>query len=323
MTTGARPGVPRSIPHHRHLVADLHHRRPDVVEELNLHHRLELPRRHPDRAPDDAGFGEGGVEHSVVAVKPLQAVRQLEHPALAFDDRQRRGLTGIRDVLPEDDDARLARHFVLEGAVDRLDHGVGLAFGLRRRLERRRARIHVGRIEPQLRRALGRLRRSQGRERRLVHFAFHSGEDLEHFLVGGQAGGSQELGKADDWIALGFGLALGRRLVQPLIVRQRVRVGTCDFRVDERRSTARSHVRRRLAHRPRAREKVGAVDRIDVQAGKAAHQARDVAARSLHFYRHRDRVAVVFDEEQHRQAASAGDVDRLPEFALAGRSLAE
>src|SRR5262245_56774972 len=54
----ARPGVPRSIPHHGHLVANLHHGGPDVVEELDLDHRFELSRGHPDGASDDAGFGE-------------------------------------------------------------------------------------------------------------------------------------------------------------------------------------------------------------------------------------------------------------------------
>jgi hypothetical protein len=68
----ARPRVARPVAHHRHLVADLHHRRPDVVEELNLDHRLQLARRHPDRAADDVGFGERRVEDAVVAVEPLQ-----------------------------------------------------------------------------------------------------------------------------------------------------------------------------------------------------------------------------------------------------------
>jgi hypothetical protein len=42
---------------HRHLVFELHHRLPDVVEELDLDDRLAA-RRHADGAPDDVGFGE-------------------------------------------------------------------------------------------------------------------------------------------------------------------------------------------------------------------------------------------------------------------------
>ena len=53
--------------------------------------------------------------------------------------------------------------------------------------------------------------------------------------------------------------------------------------------------------------------------GKRAHQPRDVAARRLYLDRHRDRVAVVFDHEEHRQAAGAGGRQAFPEFAFAGR----
>ena len=40
----------------------------------------------------------------------------------------------------------------------------------------------------------------------------------------------------------------------------------------------------------------------------------------LHFDRHRNRVAVVLDQEDDRKLQVAGGVERLPEFALAGRS---
>ena len=63
----ARKLVARPVAQHRHLVADLHHRGPDVVEELNLDDRLEPARSHPDGASDDAGFGERRVEHAIGA----------------------------------------------------------------------------------------------------------------------------------------------------------------------------------------------------------------------------------------------------------------
>ena len=94
-------------------------------------------------------------------------------------------------------------------------------------------------------------------------------------------------------------------------------------RVDERRALARADVGGRLAHRAEAGEEVGAVDRVDVQAGKRANQARDVAAGGLHFDRHGDRVAVVLDEEEHRQLLDAGGVERFPELAFARRAFAE
>ena len=85
----------------------------------------------PMRAADDVGLGERRVEDAVVAVEPLQAVRQLEHAALARTSGSASSLADVRHVLAEDDDARVARHLVLQGAVDRRDHRVGLAFGLR------------------------------------------------------------------------------------------------------------------------------------------------------------------------------------------------
>ena len=93
--------------------------------------------------------------------------------------------------------------------------------------------------------------------------------------------------------------------------------------MDERRALARADVGGRLAHRAQAGEEIGAVDRVDVQAGERSHQARDVAAGGLHFDRHRDRVAVVLDEEQDRQLLDAGGVERFPELAFAGRAFAE
>ena len=67
----------------------------------------------PTARPDDVGFGQRRVEDAVAAVEPLQAVRHLEHAALAGDQRQRLLAARVRDVLAEDDDARIARHLVL------------------------------------------------------------------------------------------------------------------------------------------------------------------------------------------------------------------
>ena len=91
----------------------------------------------------------------------------------------------------------------------------------------------------------------------------------------------------------------------------------------ERRTIARANERDRLAHRPQAREKISAVDRVDVQTGKRADQLRDVAARCLELHRDGDGVAVVFHQEHHRQLAQTGPIQRFPEFAFAGRALPE
>jgi len=58
------------------------------------------------------------------------------------------------------------------------------------------------------------------------------------------------------------------------------------------------------------------------QIGKSFDQPRNASARRLALNRHRDRVAVVLDQEQHRQAPQARHVERFPEFPFAGRTLA-
>ena len=153
--------VARAIPQHRHLVAELHHRRPDVVEELDLDDRLQLARRHADAAADDRRFGERRVEDAIVAVQALQPVRDLEDAAFAGDDVQNLRAAGVGDVFAEHDDARIARHLVLERAIDRADHRVGLAVRRGGGVERRRRRIHVRRIDPEPGRVFRRLRRLQ------------------------------------------------------------------------------------------------------------------------------------------------------------------
>ena len=57
--------------------------------------------------------------------------------------------------------------------------------------------------------------------------------------------------------------------------------------------------------------------------GKRSNEAGDVAASGLGLDRNRDRVAVVFDEEEDREAPEAGDVQRFPELALARGTVAE
>jgi hypothetical protein len=53
------PVIPRAVPHHRQLVANLHEGRPDVVEELDFDHRFQTAQRHADRAADDVRLGQG------------------------------------------------------------------------------------------------------------------------------------------------------------------------------------------------------------------------------------------------------------------------
>ena len=134
----------------------------------------------------------------------------------------------------------------------------------------------------------------------------------------------EQLAHPHERIAPRFGLALRRRLVQLLVVRERVRVRPDDASRGRAPALARAHVRHRFAHRvdswrgSRCRR-----SGYTRRPGKCFDDARDVAAGRLHFDRHRDRVAVVFDQIEHRQLARAGGVQRFPELALARRALAD
>ena len=90
---------------------------------------------------DDAGFGERRVEHAIVAVEPLQAVRELEDAALAGDDRQRVLLGRVRHVFAEDDDARFRLRRV--GASGHAACAIALSAITRVRLREKRGRAHV------------------------------------------------------------------------------------------------------------------------------------------------------------------------------------
>ena len=80
----AGEGVVRAPAQLGQFIANLHHGRPDVVEELNFHHRLQPARGHADGAAHDAGLRQRGVVAARAAKVPLQAVRDFEDSALAF-----------------------------------------------------------------------------------------------------------------------------------------------------------------------------------------------------------------------------------------------
>ena len=248
----------------------------------------------------------------------------LKTPPLPETDASASGSAAVGDVFAEHDDARVARHLVFQRAIDRRDHRVGPPF--RRRLAsktRRRRRIDVGREDVErdgIRRAASAPARPLGG---VVHFAIDVVANRRELVVGGEPLGLQQLGELDDRIARRLLGALVRRLVELLVVGQRMRVRPDDLGVHERRPLARARVGDGVRHRAIAGQEVGAVDALDEQAGKRRDELRDVAAGGLHFDRHRDRVAVVFDEEDDRQLAEAGGVERFPELALARRAVAE
>ena len=96
--------------HGGQLVAQLIESGPDVVEELNLDHRLETPRGHPDRPADDVGLRERRVVDAVAPEAFLQAPGHHEDAALSLHLAGRLLPGDIGDVLAEDHDARIALH---------------------------------------------------------------------------------------------------------------------------------------------------------------------------------------------------------------------
>src|ERR1041385_8431781 len=50
----------------------------DVIRELDLRDRFQPVYSHPDGRRDNTAFGDGSIEHTMLAILPLQAVRAAE-----------------------------------------------------------------------------------------------------------------------------------------------------------------------------------------------------------------------------------------------------
>ncbi len=102
-----------------------------------------------------------------------------------------------------------------------------------------------------------------------------------------------------------------------------MRVGTNYLSVYEGRSFALAAILDRTFHHRQRLEGVGAVATLQIEIRKVLNEPRNVTARGLHLNRNADRIAVVFQQEKHRQFQIAGAVERLPEFSLAGSAVAQ
>ena len=60
-----------------------------------------------------------------------------------------------------------------------------------------------------------------------------------------------------------------------------------------------------------------------MEVREAGDEARNVAARGLHFDGHGNRISIILHAKNYRQAVVGGGVQRLPEFAFAGGAVAE
>ena len=153
----------------------------------------------------------------------------LKTPPLPEHRCQRVLAAAVRHVFAEHDDARVARHLVLQRAIDRRDHRVRaclLALPASRTLRRR---IDVGREDVEADRIDVRLRRLNRAIRGVVHFAVDVVADRGEVFVGRQPFGLQQFRELDERIARRFLGAFRRRLVELFVVRQRVRVRPDDL----------------------------------------------------------------------------------------------
>ena len=317
--------VARAPPQRGELVAELVVGGPDIVEELDLDDRFEPAGREPDRPAHDVGFGEWRVVDALAPELALQAPGDLEDPALPLHFLEVLLAAGVGHVFAEDDDARLARHLVLKACIEQIHHRGGIAceLGVVLGVELFGGRVDVRRVHVAQRRFRSRLGRGERHVGRDADFLVHLPPDLLDLRLGGYAFDDQALGEGERAVAFRFFLALLRRLVQDLVVRERVRVGPDDVRMDERRPRALAAVFGRPHEHFIGGDRVTAVHFLDEQIGEIADELRHRAARRLHLDRHRDRVFVVLDEEQHRQLEIGRGVERLPEFALARRAVAD
>ena len=157
----SRERAVRPVAHGRELVPDLHHRGPDVVEELDLDDGPQAAQRKPDPPPDDVRLRERSVVHALRAKLLLKAMRDLEDTTFAFDLAQRLLTRNVRYVLAEKEDAWITFHLLAQARVQEVDHGEQLVAGVLRLvlgIEVRGSRFHILRIQMAHRRAGVRLR---------------------------------------------------------------------------------------------------------------------------------------------------------------------
>ena len=93
--------------------------------------------------------------------------------------------------------------------------------------------------------------------------------------------------------------------------------------VHEGRSQSRAAVRHSGLKFTQADHRIGAVKLGKVEAGEIVYQLGDISSRRAYLDRGADRVAIVLNQENDRQLAVGGSVERLPELALRGCPFAQ
>src|SRR5688572_2457499 len=107
------------------------HRGPDVIEKLNLNHRLQSPRGHADSPADNVCFSERGIEDTRTAKLPLQVGSYFKDSAFAFDLIEILLARAISHVFTKNYDPGIAGHFRMQATIDQVDHRARVAGKLR------------------------------------------------------------------------------------------------------------------------------------------------------------------------------------------------
>ena len=165
-------------------------------------------------------------------------------------------------------------------------------------------------------------RRFQRALRGLGSFAFQAPLQLVQFRARKDPFADQPRPHSRNGIAQRIRLPLGRGTVVLIVVGKGMRVEPHAMAVHQRRPASGAAVRRRLLKGPQANHGIVAVHFGEVEVGKVLDQPRNVSSRRVHLDGNADGIAVVFHAEDHRQLLIGSGIDRLPEFALRGRSLA-
>ena len=116
---GRGPGAVRAPAHQGQFIANLVHGRPDVIEELNLDHRLDAAQSVAHGPAYDVRFGERRIEDAIGAKLGLQARGELEDAALSLHFVERLHAAGVGHVFAVDHDALVAAHLVAQAMLMR------------------------------------------------------------------------------------------------------------------------------------------------------------------------------------------------------------
>src|SRR5580698_5966831 len=102
-----------------------------------------------------------------------------------------------------------------------------------------------------------------------------------------------------------------------------MRIRSNDVSMHKSRPFASAAVGNSLFKYSKTLDRVGAIDFGKIEVWKVGDQLRDVATGCVYLYGRRNRILVVLDDEQHRKLLVGRSIQRLPEFALAGRAFAQ